>query len=87
MSAILEPKENSFGDFQQVFVDIDGDGSIHIEIDAKHNMGEYSFQMGLPMIGPNELEQFARDLLSLAKDMREVKERNSGHAKERKDKV
>ena len=70
-----------------MFIDIDGDGCLHIEIDAKHDLGEYSFQMGLLSIKPDDLEQFGRDLVSLAADMREVKERSSNRAKERKDKV
>lgn len=87
MSATLEPKASYHSDFQQLFIDIDGKGCLHIEIDGKHDLGEYSFQIGMLAIEPDDLEQFGSDLVSLAKEMREVKERNSGHAKERKDKV
>jgi hypothetical protein len=75
MSATLEPKSDAIngGEFHQIHFDIDEDGILNLEIDAQcYGTHSSSFQMAMYAIGPDELERFGFDIISLAKKMREI---------------
>lgn len=71
--AILEPKQTEIhgGEYHAVKIDLDENGYLQLKIDANcYGAHAYAFEMLLPCVGPDELERFTKELLTVVEEMR-----------------
>jgi hypothetical protein len=73
--ATLEPdrREINGGEHHSVTLDLDSDGFLKLQIVGMcYGTHAYDFDMHLPAIGPDELDNFAKQVTQLAEAMRVI---------------